>query len=303
MHTSGRDLGGAVGIDGNLQDRHTLPARIRHIDIIRVVVGILNKHHVGVERDGVLLFLGKGQCHGTVTGVPARKGQAVPQRQLIGAARAEAAVRTNGKTAAIVNNDEIHRIRTVLGQQGNGLLNLIGRFVRSGDADFQIGSLVRQGKGINVNLLRRLNRHILGIQGHIPCNGLGLVKVGAVRRLPADKDFSLLAGRGDLLHNGIVSADPDRLECFSAVCIKADGTKIVRQLDVAGKVLFDKRQVNLVHNFVHIDVGFGEAYAVYRLRIAVYVPLHQIDVRHIHFSVAVGVAVQDRILGKRRQYA
>ena len=163
MHTSGRDLGGAVGIDRNVQDWHKLPVRIRYIDIIRVFVGILNKHHVGGEFDGVLLFLGKGQRHGAVAGIPIRKGQSVPQRQLVGAACAEAAVRTNGKAAAaIISDDKIHRIRAVLGQQGDGRLDLFGRFVRSGNTEFQIRVLPRQGEGVNADLLRRLHRLVHG---------------------------------------------------------------------------------------------------------------------------------------------
>ena len=161
VHTSGRDLGGAVGIDGNVQDWHTLPARIRYIDIIRVVVGILNKHHVGVELYGVLLLLYKSQRHGAVAGVIIRKGQAIPQLHLVGAARTETAVRMDGKAVAtIFSNDEVYRIRAVLGQKGNGSLDLIGRFARSGYTDFQVRLLVCQGERVNVHLLCRLHRLI-----------------------------------------------------------------------------------------------------------------------------------------------
>ena len=182
LHASGRDLCGAVGIDRNVQDWHKLLiCRTRYIEIIRVFVGILNKHHVGVERDVVLLFLGKGQRHGAVALVLIREGQALPQCHLVGAACTETAVRINGEAAAaILSNDKVHRIRAVLGQQSDGSLNLLSRFTRSSDADFQIGFLIRQGKGVNVDLLRRIHRLVHGPQGHIPCNGFGLVKVGAV---------------------------------------------------------------------------------------------------------------------------
>ena len=119
--------------------------------------------------------------------------------------------------------------------------------------------------------------------------------------MPANKDLTLFAGRGDFLHNGIVSADFNWLNFIAAVSVKAYCTKVVRQLDVAGEVLFDKRHVVAVHDSVRIDVGFVEVDTIYRIRISIYVLLHHVDIRHIHCSVVVGIAVQDIILGKRRQ--
>ena len=121
--------------------------------------------------------------------------------------------------------------------------------------------------------------------------------------MPADKALSRLAGRGNLLHNSIVSADLDRRDLPAAVRVKADGAKVIRQLDIAGKILSDKRHVAAVDNIVCIDVGFGEVDGGLRLLIPCNVLLHQIDVRHIHGFVSVGVSIQDIVLSKGRQGA